>query len=61
MPKVAGTYRAVVRVKRQVFSVPAESKQDAIRKTLLHLASLEDSTDFIAWVNGGMEIEVAGR
>lgn len=58
MPKIAGTYRAIVREKREVYSVPAESKEAAIRKTLLALSKDEDRMSFEAWVLGGMEIEL---
>lgn len=61
MPKVAGTYRAVVRVKKIVAKTPAESKQDAIRIMLLGLAHNEDQTDFTQWVEGGMEVELVAK
>ena len=58
MPKVAGTYHAVVRVKKVVAKTESESKEAAIRAMLIMLASQEDRTDFEDWVNGGMEIEL---
>jgi len=61
MPKVAGRYQAVERVKRIVLQVDAESKQDAIRMILLALAEPEDRSDFEAWVTSGMEIELVIR
>lgn len=58
MPKVAGTYQAVIRIKLAVREGHAESKQEAIRDTLLDLGSREDRTTFEDWVKTGMEIEL---
>ena len=59
MPKVAGKYQAVVRVKMIVYTASAESKEAAIRIMLINLAAEDDRTDFADWVNGGMEIQLA--
>lgn len=58
MPKIAGKYQAIVREKRIVRTVDAESKEHAIRTVLLDLSKDEDRMDFEAWVLGGMEIEL---
>ena len=58
MPEVAGRYNAVVRIKKVLCFVDAESKQEAIRMMLLDLASAKDQTGFKAWVNSGMETEL---
>jgi len=58
MPKVAGTYAAVVSVKRTITAVDAESKEAAIRMMLLEIANYEDRQDFRDWVNGGMQVEL---
>lgn len=59
MLRIGGTYQAVVRVKKVLMRVEAENKEDATRTMLIELASEEDQSDFIAWVDGGMEIELS--
>lgn len=58
IPKIAGTYQAVIRVKIVAVEQQAESKQEAIRLMLLDLGSRKDRTSFEDWVNGGMETEL---